>query len=165
MHPTCGLRQVWAWIWAWIWVQRGGGGESFGGGFDGGLGGVGGGEGIADKEEREGRCTSIGPHPRTDLTPSVVNFVRCCLVTCTGAALATRDTGDENDKDEIWNQRGKCRLGCSSIFFDTTKLTGHSSHAVGIPHCIGMPSLHQPLKIPSDEKKVCVVHDMRYISA
>jgi hypothetical protein len=55
VHAPRGLRRVWAWIWAWIWAQRGGG--VFGGVFGGGLGGVVGGEGVADKEEREGRCT------------------------------------------------------------------------------------------------------------
>jgi hypothetical protein len=75
--------------------RRGGGGV-FGGVFDGvfggGLGGVVGGEGVADKEERGGG----GLHPDkedpiTDLTPSVVKFVLSCLVTCTGAARATRE--------------------------------------------------------------------------
>jgi hypothetical protein len=78
-HAPRGLRGVWVWMsWAWIWAQRGGWGLWWG--LGGVFAGVLGGEGAADKEEREGRYTSIGLHLETDLAPSVVNSARTCLV-------------------------------------------------------------------------------------
>ena len=100
---------VWAWIWAWIWAQRGGWGIwwGLGGVFAGALGG----EGVADKEEREGRCTSIGLHLETDLTPSVVNFVRSCLVSCTRAARVTREAPATKTKRTKFGVSGENATG------------------------------------------------------
>ena len=78
-----------------------------GGVFAGALGG----EGVADKEEREGRCTSIGLHLQTDLTPSVVNFVRSCLVSCTGAARATREAPATKTKRTKFGVSGENATG------------------------------------------------------
>ena len=109
---------VWAWIWAWIWAQRGGG--VFGGVLVGSLLVSWGGEGVADKEEREGRCTSIGLHLETDLTPSVVNFVRSCLVSCTGAARATREAPATKTKRTKFGVSGEnIDWNCSSTNLDT----------------------------------------------
>ena len=90
-------------------------GAEGGGGLWWGLGGVFagvlGGEGVADKEEREGRCTSIGLHLETDLTPSVVNFVRSCLVSCTGAARATREAPATKTKRTKFGVSGENATG------------------------------------------------------
>jgi hypothetical protein len=88
---------------------EGGGGLwwGLGGVFDGVLGG----EGVADKEEREGRCTSIGLHLETDLAPSVVNSARSCLVTCTGAARATREAPATKRKGRNLESAGKMSTG------------------------------------------------------
>jgi hypothetical protein len=87
------------------WAQRGGWGLwwGLGGVFAGALGG----EGVADKEEREGRCTSIGLHLEMDRTPSVVISVRCCLVACTGAARETREAPGTKTKRTILESAGE----------------------------------------------------------
>jgi hypothetical protein len=76
-------------------------------GLGGVFAGVLGGEGVADKEEREGRCTSIGLHLETDLAPSVVNSVLCCLVACTGAARETREAPRTKTKRTNLESAGK----------------------------------------------------------
>ena len=74
-----------------------------GGVFAGALGG----EGVADKEEREGRCTSIGLHLEMDRAPSVVISVLCCLVACTGTARDTREAPGAKTKRTILESAGK----------------------------------------------------------
>jgi hypothetical protein len=78
--------------------------------------------------------------PRMDRTPSVVNFVRSCLVTCTGAARATREapaTKTTRMKSGVsggnvdWEVR---------VQISTQKLTRQSPHVVDMPNCMGMPS-------------------------
>jgi hypothetical protein len=159
VHAPRGLRRVWAWIWAWIWAQRGGG--VFGGVFGGGLGGVVGGEGAADKGEREGRCTSIGPHPSTDLTPSVVNFVRCCSVTCTGAAFATREapaTKTTRTKSGVSGENAdwNVRVQILTPFSPAILLTPWACRIAWEYR------LYTAIKIPTRRRYVWAVHDMRY---
>jgi hypothetical protein len=62
----------------------------------------------------------------------------------------TRGACDENDKDEIWSQREKCRLECSSTNLDTKTHRPFFSRR-----------LYTAIKNP-DENKVYVAHDMRY---
>ena len=80
-------------------------------GLSGVFAGVLGGEGVADKEEREGRCTSIGLHLETDLAPSVVNSVLCCLVACTGAARETREAPATKTKRTKFGVSGENATG------------------------------------------------------
>ena len=77
-----------------------------------------GGEGVADKEERGGRCTLTKKISRMDLTPSVVTFALFCLVTCTGTARATREAPGTKTKRTNLESAGKRSVQRSTGMFE-----------------------------------------------